>query len=79
MSAALELSRDYQERTLCEALDVSRSTLRRYRYGVPERSVATKAPRRSPRALSDQECALVLTILHSDRFADQAPATIVAR
>jgi putative transposase len=78
MSAALELSRQYQERTLCEALDLSRSTLRRRRHGPAERSATTSVPRRSHRALSDEECALVLSILHSDRFADQAPATVVA-
>lgn len=77
MSAALELAREIPERTLCEASGISRSTLRRRLHPNMER----KAPalrRASRRALNEQERAEVLAVLHSERFADCAPATIVA-
>jgi len=77
MSAAIELAQQTPERILCAAVSVSRSTLRRRRHGVPE--VPRKASRRIPRrALSEQERAQVLAVLHSERFADRAPATIHA-
>lgn len=77
MSAALEVARELPERTLCAATGISRSTLRRRRHGTLERRLA--APRSaSPRALAEQERTAVLTVLHSERFADCAPATIHA-
>jgi putative transposase len=77
MSAALELAHATPERTLCAAVSVSRSTLRRRRHGVPERSAA--AVRRAPRrTLSEPERARVLAVLHSQRFADRAPAAVHA-
>lgn len=78
MSAALDLAREFQERTLCEAAAISRSTLRRRLHDTPERlqSAIPRCPSR--RALSEQECAEVLAVMHSERFADHAPATIHA-
>jgi putative transposase len=77
MSAALELAREMPERLICTASGVSRSTLRRRLHGVAERQ--TPAIRStSRRALSEQERAAVLAVLHSERFADRAPATIHA-
>jgi len=76
LSAALELAQEMCERTLCAALGVSRSTLRRRKRGPQARSGA--AARRVARALSVTERARVLALLHSERFADRAPATIYA-
>jgi len=78
MSVALDLARELPERTLCEAAGISRSTLRRRLYGALERPPAATPRRRSRRALSDQERAEVLALMHSERFADRAPATIHA-
>lgn len=76
MSAALELVNSIPERTLCTASGVSRSTLRRWRHGVPEHpKKARPVPRR---ALSEKERAHVLAALHSERFADHAPGAIHA-
>lgn len=78
MSAALELAPDVPERTLCVAAGISRSTLRRRRHGTPEPLRSAISRRRSRRALTEQERAEVLAVLHSERFADRAPATIYA-
>lgn len=78
MSAALELACEFPERVLCEAVGISRSTLRRRRHGILKQSRPAIARRRSRRALSEPEQAEVLTVLHSERFADRAPATIHA-
>lgn len=77
MSAAVELAQHEPERSLCAAVGVSRTTLRRRRHGIPE--APQRARRRAPRrALSEQERAQLLAVLHSERFADRAPATIHA-
>lgn len=77
MSAVLELAQATPERMLCAALGVSRSTLRRRRRGPQERSalVTRRIPRR---ALSEAERVEVFAVMHSERFADRAPATIYA-
>ncbi len=76
MSAALELAKNIPERTLCAATGLSRSTLRRRRYGVAERP--KKARTVPKRRLSDNERADVLAVMHGERFADRAPAAIHA-
>lgn len=78
MSAALELVPEIPERTLCTAASISRSTLRRRRHGTLERPRSAISRRHSRRALSEHERAEVLAALHSERFADRAPATIHA-
>jgi putative transposase len=79
MSAALELAHDTPERTLCEALGVSRSTLRRRRRGPQfEKASVPLAIRQVARALRQDECIHILVVLHSERFADKAPATVYA-
>ncbi len=78
MSAALELACEIPERAICAAAGISRSTLRRRRHGTPQRKQPAAARRRSARALSEQEQAEVLAVMHSERFADKAPATIHA-
>jgi putative transposase len=77
VSAALDLAQNYPERTICAAAGVSRSTLRRRLYGTPEKTAKGQRPL-PHRALSDAERAEVLALLHSDRFADCAPAVVVA-
>jgi putative transposase len=59
---------------LCRALAVSRATL--YRRRSPR---TPGSHRRSARALSPGERLAVLQTLHSDRFVDDAPASITAR
>ncbi len=66
------------ERTLCTALDVSRSTLRRRRQGIVAGSGPVKRRSTPRRALSEQERAQVLALLHSERFTDVAPASVYA-
>lgn len=78
MSAALDLARELPERMLCEAADISRSTLRRRLHGTPARLQSAIPRPRSRRALSDQERAEALALMHSERFADRTPATIHA-
>jgi len=78
MSAALELVPHIPERTLCAAAGISRSTLRRRCHGTPEPLRSAISRRRSSRGLNGQERAVVLAVLHSERFADRAPATIYA-
>ena len=57
---------------LCAALGVPRSSA--YRHRAP---AAAPRPRPSPaRALSQEERQDVLAVLHSDRFADRAPAEV---
>ena len=59
---------------LCAALGVSRATF--YRSQAPK-SVKPPRPRPPPpRALSPEERASVLDMLHEQRFADQAPAEV---
>jgi putative transposase len=78
MNAALELVPEIPERMLCTAAGISRSTLRRRRHGTPEPPPSAISRRHSRRALSEQERAEVRAVLHSERFADRAPATIHA-
>jgi putative transposase len=77
VSAALELAREIPERMICDASGVSRSTLRRRLHGVVELQAPAIRPT-SRRALSEQERAEVLAVMHNERFADRAPATIHA-
>jgi len=61
----------------CRSLGVPRATL--YRRRRPKPPVATASPRPTPpRALSDQERRQVLDVLHSEPFADKAPAEVYA-
>ena len=67
----------------CEALGLSRSTVYRRRQPPPEPSPeplqAPQPRRRSHRALSPEERQDVLDELHSERFVDKTPETIVAK
>jgi len=76
MDAAEKLSPDVGTAAACRAMGVSRATL--YRHRNPRRPWPDRPRRRSPRALEESQRREVLDVLHSDRFADQAPATIYA-
>ena len=60
----------------CRTLGVSRATA--YRHRSPKTPAATRSPRRSPLALSDEERATVLRELHAERFVDASPAAVYA-
>lgn len=77
MKAIGELVPQGSTAAACRSLGVPRATL--YRRRRPEPPVATAAPRaKPPRALSDQERRQVLDLLHSEPFADKAPAEVYA-
>ena len=61
------------------ALGLSRASFYRKRASaeVSSDGVKTQNPRKSPRALSDDQRAEALAQLHSDRFVDRAPAQVV--
>jgi len=65
-------------RAACVALGRSRATYyRRHRQSpAPRRPERERVPQ--PRALSETERAEVLSVLHHERFVDQAPASIYA-
>jgi len=75
-AAAEELAGSVGVAAACEVLGVPRAGL--YRHRRPKAPAEPKPPRRSARALSEQERTEVLTVANSPRFADQAPASIVA-
>lgn len=78
MEAALTLSCDVGIKAACDALDLPRSGFyrREARKNAPP-AEPTKRPI-PPRALSSDERQDVLDLLHSDRFADQAPHQVYA-
>jgi putative transposase len=74
MSAAFELGDSVGKAVACRALGVPRATLyRRMLPAIPHRVRPTPA-----RALSAAERQVVLDHLHSERFADKAPAEVFA-
>jgi len=77
MKAVEELSPQVGTTTACRSLGVPRATLYRHRRPRPRRSASM--PRRKPlRALSAAERQQVLDVLHSEPFADKAPAEVYA-
>ncbi len=61
----------------CRVLGVNRTTVYRWRTPRPEADARReRAP--SPRALSTQERATVLAVLHSERFVNDSPAQVYA-
>ena len=78
MEAALGFSSEVGITLACEALHVPRSGFYRAQarlYAAPQESRKRPSP---PRVLSAEERKSVLDILHSDRFADQAPHQVYA-
>ena len=74
MAAVTELGPRLGIAPTCSALGVARATY--YRRRQPPRERPQRPP--SPRALSPEERAAVLTMLHEPRFVDLAPAEIYA-
>jgi putative transposase len=77
MKAVEELSPQAGTAAACRSLGVPRATL--YRRRRPNLPVPAPIPRpKPPRALSEQERQQVLDVLHSEPFADKAPAEVYA-
>jgi putative transposase len=77
MKAIEELPPQVSTAAVCRSVGVPRATL--YRRRGPRPSVPAAAPRpKPPRALSDQERQEVVDVLHSEPFADKAPAEVYA-
>ena len=74
--AVIELESVMSTKAACETLGRSRATHYRRRERRPDYA-STRQRRRAvqPRALSEDERAQVLEVLHSDRFVDESPAT----
>jgi len=79
MSIALRLVPETPQRAVCEALGVSRSSLRRRLLGPLGATAVETAERRNRRRIPDPERQAILAELHSDRFVDLAVAQIHAQ
>ncbi len=77
MKAIEGLSGQVGTAAACRSLGVPRATLYRQRQPRPQTTVATPRPQ-PPRALSAQERQQVRDVLHSEPFADKAPAEVYA-
>lgn len=75
IAAAEDLARLVGTAPACDALAVPRASLYRRRRSKPERARARPTP---PRALRPEERDATLAVLHSERFADKAPAQVWA-
>ena len=74
MTAIAEVAPSVGVKAACSALEVPRASF--YRAQRPK---TESAPRKTPpRALSSQERAQVLGLLHSERFVDKSPAEMWA-
>ncbi len=79
IDVALDISmRNSRERATCDALGVSRSTLRRRRAAASSMT-APRTRREARNALSERERDKVLATLNSDRFADLAVPQVFAQ
>jgi len=78
IAAAEELAPTVGPTAACEVPGVARATLYRHRKPRAKHVGEKQAKRPSPRALSPAERQAVLDVAHSERFADLAPAPIVA-
>jgi putative transposase len=65
-------------RAACAALGRSRATYYRRHRRSPPPAPSRCEPAPQPRALSARERAAVLSVLHHERFVDQAPASVYA-
>lgn len=80
MAAVDEVAPEVAVATACRALGIPRATYYRHRRrsGTPRLLEPRPERRPQPRALSEAERTRVLQVLHSERFADTAPAEVVA-
>jgi putative transposase len=76
--AISELTPVIGTRAACAALGRSRATYYRCHRQSPARPRPARDRAPQPRALSESERAEVLSVLHHERFVDQAPASIYA-
>ena len=77
MKAIEELSPALSTAEACRCLGLSRATL--YRHRTPRPAVSSATPRpQPPRTLSVEERRQILDVLHSEPFADKAPAEVYA-
>jgi putative transposase len=77
MKAIDELPPQVSTAAVCRSLGVPRATL--YRHRRPKLPLPAATPRPTPpRALSDHERQEVIDVLHSEPFADKAPAEVYA-
>jgi putative transposase len=74
--AVEELTPIVGTRPACRALGASSATIYRSRNPPVAKAPSPRAP--SPRALTEDERCEVLGVLHSERFADTAPAAVCA-
>jgi putative transposase len=77
MEAAEEFSGSIGTQPACLALGVSRASVYRRRQALKNPQPVKKRPP-GPRALNRQQRQEVLDILHSERYIDQAPASVFA-
>jgi len=77
MNAVEELGPHVGTAAACQSLGVPRATLYRHRQSRPPEPATTPRPT-PPRALDEQERQQVLDVLHSEPFADKAPAEVYA-
>jgi len=78
MAATDELAADVGLAAACRAMNVSRATLYRRRKSAAQPAGNERPQGDHPRALSERERQAALDTLHSERFADQAPASVYA-
>jgi len=76
MDAAEKIAPEVGTAAACRAMGVSRATLYRRRNPLWQPQAGDHAQRRQPRALDEAQRQEVLDLLHSDRFADKAPAAV---
>lgn len=80
MTTVNELKNDVPAVQLCDALDVSRSTVYRHLQTAPEAVVKTKERSLRPhhRGIGIEEQKEILDLLHGGRFIDRSPAHVYA-
>jgi transposase InsO family protein len=80
MSAANVLKEKVGVKTACQALSIPRAAFYRHNDKAPQiQQYAAPIRPKPPLSLSDDERQAVLDLLHSERFADQAPHQVYAQ
>ncbi len=73
MIACRDLSEEVGTSAACRSLEIARAT---YYWHLDPTTEESKSRPEPPRALSATEKQEVLDVLHTDRFADQAPVEV---